>query len=184
MSMQELLSETIEPVRLLKPQNVSNTKINGDAVVAPWRRARQMLVCINGGDMASGDILTFKIEKRRAGTSTWDIQKQPDGSTDVAFPLQKQSGGSGLETRLVSGVPLFGVVDFNRIDTQASPDGKAAYDYDAIRLTAQNAVGQNVVCSATGILGQFYNHPIDSAQYEAINSQIRYTGGNANALPS
>lgn len=183
MSMQELLSECLEPVRLLKPQNVAGTKINGDTVLAPWRRARQMLVCINGGDMASGDILTFKIEKRRTGTSTWDIQKQQDGSTDVAFPLQKQSGGTGLETRLVSGVPLFGVIDFNRIDTVAAPDGKAAYDYDAIRLTAQNAVGQNVVCSAVGILGHHFNHPIDSAQYEAINNQIRYRGADPANLP-
>lgn len=177
------LRETHVHVRALKPQAVNNSQVNGDAIVRPWKEGRKMMFEIASGDLSSGDSLTFGLEMRRQGTSTWDTVKQPNGSTALVMTAQTYAATTGtLAARLKDGLVAIGEIDLTDLKTDKDIGG-AAYDYDAIRLTAVNGAAQNVTCAATAYIADLYSEPGGDEDYEDFYDKQRYTGGDSSVEP-
>lgn len=155
----------------LVPQNVGNAQVNGAAIVNPWSIGHSLLFIATAGAFATNDSITFKIELRRAGTSTWDRLKDPAGN-DVVSTAQTPTGQLGT-----TGFWL-GELDLNRIQTVKKPDGRADYDYDALRIVAINGVAQNVVIGIGYVIGHPYTRPVGTAAVEDLFNKQRYTLGN------
>lgn len=175
--------ERAVPYRALMPQNVNNSQINGDTISSPWRIGRTIAFLIAAGAMATNDSLTFGIERRRAGTSTWDKVYEPNGSTNLIFTVNAANSTTGTKAgRLRDGLVMFGELDLTRLKTDKTlgqPDliSGVAYDYDAIRLYAVNAAAQNVLCAATAILTDLYDEVGDGDAVEDLLAKQRYTAG-------
>lgn len=136
----------------LKPQNVADTAIKGEAIVKPWEKGRRILFTIIGAAMAANDSITAGIEIRRVGTSTWDTVKESDGTTALAFDAAADGDGT-----LENGA-IVGELNLERLKFPS-----ATYEYDAIRLSLINAVAQNVICGATYIIANLLNYPNTTA---------------------
>lgn len=177
--------EALSPVRALTPQNVNSTQINGDTLAKPWRAGRTLLFTIIAAAMTTSDALTFRVQGRREGTSTWDNMDQGGtfGGTATDYGLvQTQAATAGTSAaRLKDGKPVYIELDLNRL--KVSKDQGAAFDYDALRLTAINAAAQNVLCAASALIADLYRTPNDEgvAANFTIN-QIRYADGNPDTI--
>lgn len=168
--------ERASPIAVLTNQNVSNTTVRSTPIVEPWRKGRTLTFLITSGTLASNDSLTFAVERRRRGTSTWDPVYEPNNSTALKATVQVGSGGSGKAARLASGLPLFLELDLNRLKVDKDLGGQS-YDYDAIALTAVNGVAQNVNIGASAILTDLGEEPGDGDSVEDLLDRQRYTGG-------
>lgn len=168
--------------RALLPTAVNTTKINGDAIVTPWRTARRLCFVAVAGTMLSNDSITFTVERRRIGTSTWDSCYEPNGSTALASTAQTGSGTAGTKAGGLATGAWFGELDLN--DLKCSIIGGDTYDYDAIRLCAVNGVAQNVTVSATYVLADLMiDADRTTADTEDLWNKQRYTAGNADVAP-
>lgn len=169
----------------MAPQNVNNTQINGDTIVSPWRFGRRLLFTLIAGALASSDSLTFRVQARREGTTTWDNMDQGGtfGTSVTDFGLvQTQAATSGTSAaRLKDGKPVYIELDLNRL--KVSKDQGAAFDYDALRLTAVNGAAQNVLTGATAQVFDLWKTPNDEgiAANVAIDA-IRYPDGDPNVI--
>lgn len=188
------LHETLEPITLFRNANVNSSDVAGATIVEPWKKGRQLMICITAGTLASNDVITFRVQMRRKGTSTWDNLIVPGtASTAVAFSGQVGTGGTSITGRLAAGNPVFGVLDLTRLPTSIDgPPGIAGaastpaagnagtYEYDALRITGINAVAQNVACSAVGIIGDQIASPVATVALEDLFNKQRYKNGNPN----
>lgn len=167
------------PVLVFSLQAVNSSQVNGPAIVEPWRYGRTLAVNFDASALASNDSLTFGVERRRRGTSTWDSVFEPNGSTQLKFTVQSGSGTAGtLGARLKDDLPMFGELDLNRLKVDKDIGGQS-YDYDAIRFTAINGVAQNVNVSGTGFILDLAEEPGAGDAVEDLLNRQRYTGGVA-----
>ena len=187
-----LLTERCIPGRAMLPQNVNTTKINGDAIVNPWQKGKRLLFTIISGAFATGDSITFAIERRRIGTSTWDAVLQPDDSTALIFTVQTKAATAGtMAARLNDGLALYCELDLTDIradknigTSSYAPANAPGYQYDALRLCATNGAAQNVVIGATYEIGDLWEEaPTSDAHWEDLFKKQRYTAGNVNLEP-
>jgi len=92
----------------LAAQSISNTTVNGAAIVEPWAIGRQLVLTLVGGAIAAGgtNVCTIQGLKRSDGT-TWEALKQKDGTTDLTFTSTKINDTQQLENGIVRGcIPL------------------------------------------------------------------------------
>lgn len=143
---------------LVKPQNINNTPINGDGLVRPWKIARRMMICLIAAAMTTNDAITVKVQGRLASDgTTWENMKAWDGTTDLGFTVSKTSnGGVGDYDTTGTGTGVAGIV------TGTLMLQKVNSKYDAVRLQLVNAVAQNVVMGAVGVLMDLFYFPSDT----------------------
>lgn len=126
-------------VSMLVPTVVDDDPtILGSWIVEPWEKAAQLAIILTAGAMAATDAVTVALQGRRRDTGAAEALKEADGTTDLKFTLAATSDGGALDTGVLLGTL--------RLDTM---DGET---YDAVRITCDNAVAQNVTIAAVGVL--------------------------------
>jgi len=97
-----------KPGIALATQSISNTTVNGAAILEPWSIGRQLVITLVGGAIAAGGTNACTVQglKRSDGT-TWEALKQKDGTTDLIFTASKLQDTAQLENGVVRGcIPL------------------------------------------------------------------------------
>lgn len=158
--MKNLPNELMEAALALKPQNVNTTKILGETIEAPWKKGRFLLIDLIAGAFGASDSITVTIQGRIAGsylsaTSTttlepylWEDVLDKD-SNSLAFGAEADAGD--LENGHITGT-----LDLTRLSITAQ-DGSS--EYDALRITAINSNGANVVVGASYRITDLYENP-------------------------
>lgn len=119
--------------------------VNGPAISEPWRLGRNLAFHMLAGAMAATDAMTITVQGLlRSDGTTWEAVKDKDGN-NLIFTVAKASDGAALENG-----HLLGTVDLERFD---------ANTYKSIRLSAVNAVAQNVTLAAAYEISDLYSHP-------------------------
>lgn len=143
MNAHPLAEQTISGLALT-PQNVNNSAVNGATIAAPWEKGENIVFLLAAGAMTTNDALTITVQRRLASSGAWSAALDKAGAS-LTFTVSKTSDGGVLDTGFLRGeLPL----------TRMALEG-----YDAIRLSAVNAAAQNVLLSATYVIGNLRRLP-------------------------
>jgi len=130
----------------LIPANVGNSAVNGPAISSPWKIGRYISFLLVAGAMTTNDALTIKVQSQDAA-GTWSDVTEADGTTTLQFTAANTADGGSLESG-----SLLGTIDLSRFDFPTT-------DAKAVRLSAINAVAQNVLLSAVYQISDLYTLP-------------------------
>lgn len=162
------LTEQLKPGRVLAPTAVGTSVVNGDAIVEPWKTGRRLLILLTATALGASDSITFTLQRRRVGTSTWDVVKQYDNSTTLAV-VDADAG------KLDTNGEMMLEVNLERLRTEKS-EGET-YDYDAIRLSAVNANNSSPpTVAGVYVIGEAYKRPVAEDDDGFLLKQRRQTG--------
>lgn len=131
----------------LTPQSVGQASVNGSTISEPWRIGRQLSIILLGGVFGTAVAATCKFYGlRRSDGTTWDVLKEDNGSTDLAFTASKLADTAALE-----GGTLLGTIDVSKFD---------ATTYKAIRIVYnQTTAAVTALVAACYVISDLYNHP-------------------------
>ncbi len=134
--MKNNLHHMTKVVNVLPPQSISNTTVNGAALVRPWETFCQLAFLLLGGAFAASSSGLCVIQGQRKDDDNWEALKESDGVTDLQFTATALDDAGSAEDGA-----LLGTLDLNRVD---------ATTYKAIRpsFTAENANAQLVGIAA------------------------------------
>lgn len=127
------------------PKTVANSAAPGSAIAEPWKIGRVLTFLLQAAAMASGDVLTVTVQGlKRSDGATWEAITDIDGNA-LVFTAAKTSDGGVMENGVV-----YGSIPIAKMDSVT---------YKSIRITAINAVAQNVVCSAAYVISDLFAAP-------------------------
>ena len=129
----------------ISPRTVNLSTVNGNAIVEPWRSARQISFLIQGGDLPGTTVMVVSFQGRLRGTSTWTNLKKADGVTDMILSGSRFNDGGALENGT-----LVASLDLGRINSTL---------YDAIRINVTNTAATAAFMSVAHMLADLYSHP-------------------------
>lgn len=130
------------------PAVVSNTPVNGVTISEPWQKGRNLALLLLIAAMTTNDALTVTVQGRKRSDGNWEAVKDKDGN-NLTFTVSKTSDTGAGENGC-----LLGTVDLQR---------KYGTTYNAIRVSAVNAVAQNVVVAVAYEISHVFNAPTGQA---------------------
>lgn len=145
----------------LVPGNVDDSPtINGATIVEPWKKGRNLAFHLIAGAMTTNDALTITIQVQKRSDDSWTPMLDRLGAS-LIFTVSKASDGGVLD-----GGHLLGTIDLERADGNT---------YKAIRLSAVNAVAQNVVLGAAYEISDVYSRPTSQTD-DLLSKQVEAAG--------
>lgn len=150
----------------IAPQSVTNTSVNGNSIVEPWKTARQLAFIIMGGAFAASVDGSFTIQGlRRDDGSTWEtLQDYDDPRQNLILSGAAYDDGGSLE----NGV-LLASMDVSRIDSDT---------YEAVRLVYTEGGNAAALIAVSYVLYDHYDRP--SGQEDETFSRLQ--GGQQSRL--
>lgn len=147
----------MELVACIPAQSITNTTVNGAALVEPWRKAAVLGVIIIGGALAATVDGAIKLQGRKRSDASWVNLTGLDGSTLLEVTPTKLDDGGALENGVI-----WGEVQLDRIPSAT---------YDAVRVTFQEAGNAAALVGIAYQLWNFYRLPSgQTAEFHAIAS--------------
>lgn len=138
-------------------QSITNTTVNGAAVVEPWKKASVLGVIIMGGALAATVDGAIKLQGRKRSDASWVNLVGLDGTTLLEVTPTKLDDAGALENGVI-----WGEVQLDRIDSTT---------YDAVRATFQEAGNAAALVGIAYQLWNFFRLPSgQSAEFHAIAS--------------
>lgn len=147
------IGEMVEVRQALAPIVVDDAPvIEGATILNAHKVGRQLSFILAAGAMAATDALAIEVEGSLDGGTTWENVKDKDGN-DLVFTLSKVSDGGQLE----DGV-LIGTIPLDRANKRdlTNDSVRDTPFYDAYRITAVNAVAQDVLLSAVAVISDLF----------------------------
>lgn len=135
------------PFRALAPQVVAGAAtVNGDDIVEPWSKGRQLSFLLLGGDLPAGiTAATFTVQGKRRDTGAYEAVKAGDGITNLVFTASKTIDAGELDQgRLLGTIPLHML----NLD-----------NYSALRLSLTTTGTGNYSVAAAAIISDILTFP-------------------------
>lgn len=136
-------SSTATPFVALPPNDCDNETVNGNAIVEPWKKGRQLAFLLGLGAIAAGAALTFTVQGQKRADDTWEALKEADGATDLKFTAAEVADSD-------DGKGVLGTLDLTRIDGTT---------YKAIRISVTNAANFSALVCVMYVIFDLLRHP-------------------------
>lgn len=143
----------------ITPQTVaSGATVNGDAIVEPWMKTRQLVFSLAAGEIAGTMVLA--LEARQRGTSTWVAINDPNGNPLTLSGARYDNGGQ------LDGGAVVATLLTNRLGSHSIDDFHQTYD--AVRITATAGGGT----AELAVSHTMFDTDIEPAEIEDVNDDL------------